>query len=175
VLLTQEDFSMKGDQTRRSCRVAMSLPVRVFGIDFRGVDFTEEALTLIVNRHGAKIRLAHQLNPDAEIRLFNHSTGRDAIFRVVSKLQSPELKFTYWGVEGLHPENNIWGVDIPDLKPGDPVTVRVALECPICSSRELLGLNESVLAALEEKGGLERTCKACRAFGVWKLLPYQAA
>ena len=74
---------MAETQTRRSCRVAMAMPIRVFGTDFRGIDFTEEALTTIVNLHGAKIRLSHQLLPEAEIRLFNHSTGRDAVFRVV--------------------------------------------------------------------------------------------
>lgn len=115
--------------TRRSCRVAMSVPVRVYGTDYRGVDFTEDALTLIVNLHGAKIRLTHQLLPDSEIRLLSQPTGRDSVFRVVSKLASSELRFTYWGVENLHPEKNIWGVDIPPLRPRDQVKVRVTLEC----------------------------------------------
>jgi hypothetical protein len=86
----------------------MSLPIRVFGVDFRGVDFTEEALTVIVNLYGAKIRLSHQLLPDSEIRLLNHSTGWDAVFRVVAKLPSSEPKFSYWGVESLNPGRNIW-------------------------------------------------------------------
>ena len=107
-------------QTRRSCRVALSVPIRVFGVDYRGIDFTEEALTLIVNLHGAKIRMIHQLLPDSEIRLISHPTGRDSLFRVVSKLQSSELKFTYWGVENLDPEKNIWGVDIPELQARRP-------------------------------------------------------
>src|SRR5208337_4182620 len=115
-------------QTRRSCRVALSVPIRIIGIDYRGIDFTEEAHTIIVNLHGAKIRLSHQLLPDSEIRLHSHPTGQDSVFRVVSKLQSPELKFTYWGVEDLDPQKNIWGVDIPALEPGDQRTVRVALE-----------------------------------------------
>src|SRR5512140_1612316 len=72
VIHTPEGSSMQQSGTRRSCRVAMELPIRVFGVDFRGIDFTEEALTSIVNLHGAKIRLSHQLLPDAEIRLFNH-------------------------------------------------------------------------------------------------------
>ena len=107
-------------QTRRSCRVALSVPIRVFGIDYRGIDFTEEALTIIVNLHGAKIRMTHQLLPDSEIRLLSHPTGQDSLFRVVSKLQSSELKFTYWGVENLDPEKNIWGVDIPAIQARGP-------------------------------------------------------
>ena len=93
------------------------MPVRVFGVDFRGVDFTEEALTLVVNLHGAKLRMTHRLLPDSEIRLVSHATGQDSVFRVVAGLQGSERNFTYWGVENLDPKNNIWGVDIPELPP----------------------------------------------------------
>ncbi len=166
---------MADSHTRRSCRVAMSLPIRVFGTDFRGTDFTEEALTTIVNLHGAKIRLSHQLLPDSEIRLFNHTTGRDAVFRVVSKLQSSEPKWTYWGVESLDPGRNIWGVEIPHLAAMDQLKgLRVTLQCPNCSGLKSMRVDNSLLASLHEKGGVERTCKSCDATGVWKLLPYDA-
>ena len=159
--------------TRRSGRVAMSLPIRVFGVDFRGIDFTEEALTVIVNLHGAKIRLAHQLLPDTEIRLVNHATGRDAVFRVISKLPSSESKFTYWGVESLDPKRNIWGVEIPQLLPMDEIKGgRVTLQCPSCSGLKSLRVDKPLLASLQEKGGVQRTCKACNTMGLWKLIPF---
>ena len=160
-------------KTRRSCRVAMSVPICVFGFDYRGVDFSEEAHTVIVNLHGAKIRMTHQLLPESEIRLISHPTGRDSLFRVVSKLQSSELKFTYWGVENLDPKMNIWGIDIPELQAGDQLKVRVTIECPNCSARDFLRADESLLAALQEKGGTERTCQVCKKPGLWKLLPYR--
>jgi hypothetical protein len=164
---------MADTQTRRSCRVAMSLPIRVFGVDFRGIDFTEEALTVVVNLHGAKIRLAHQLLPDAEIRVVNHSTGRDEIFRVVSKLQSSEAMFTYWGVESLDAKRNIWGVEIPQLLPMDQLNHRrITLQCPSCSGLKSLRVDKPLLASLQEKGGVERTCKVCNTHGLWKLMPY---
>ena len=162
---------MKGLQSRRSCRVALSVPIRVIGIDYRGIDFIEEALTIIVNLHGAKIRLTHQMMPDSEFRLLSHPTGRDSIFRVVSKLQSSELKFTYWGIENMDPGRNIWGVDIPEIRPGDQLKVRVTLECPTCSLQESLRADENLLVALQEKGGVERTCTTCNTPGLWKLLP----
>ncbi|MDR3676320.1 MAG: hypothetical protein P4N24_12575 [Acidobacteriota bacterium] len=161
-------------QTRRSCRVAMSVPVRVFGVDYRGIDFTEDAHTLTVNRHGAKIRMSHQLIPDSEIRLISQSTGRDSVFRVVSKLQCSELPFTYWGIESLDPEDNIWGVDIPKLLPGNQLNVRVMMACPTCSFREFLRTDETLLASLQEKGGVDRKCRICDATGLWKLLPLKA-
>ena len=160
-------------QTRRSCRVALSVPIRVFGFDYRGVDFTEEAITVIVNLHGAKIRMTHQLLPDSEIRLVSHPTGRDSVFRVVSKLQNSELKFTYWGIENLDPNSNIWGVDLPELETGDQLKVRVVIECPTCSARESLRVDETPLTVLMEKGGVEWTCKLCKTTGLWKLVPFQ--
>jgi len=162
--------------TRRSCRVALSLPIRVFGTDYRGQDFTEETRTLIVNLHGAKIQMARQLLPDAEIRLVSHATGRDGVFRVVSKLQGSGLRFTYWGVENLTPQENIWGVDIPELEAGDQVKVRVMIECPACSKREVVRMEERPLAALQEKTvGVERKCPTCLTPGLWKVIPFHEA
>jgi hypothetical protein len=158
-----------GFQARRSSRVAISVPIRVYGIDYRGVDFSEDSLTLVVNLHGAKIRLAHQLLPESEIRLFSYPTGSDSVFRVVSKLQTPELLYTYWGIENLHPEKNIWGVDIPEVEPGDQPRLLVELTCPSCSARERMHAGEVFLASLQERGGVEHTCAACKKTGVWKL------
>jgi hypothetical protein len=163
---------MEGFQSRRSCRVALSVPIRVIGIDYRGIDFTEEARTIVVNLHGAKIRLTHQMIPDSEFRLLSHPTGRDSVFRVVSKMESSELKFTYWGVENLDPGTNIWGVKIPELRPGDQFKIEVMMECPTCSARESLPLDETLLVALQEKGGVGRTCAGCKTRGLWKLLPF---
>ncbi|MGO8786929.1 MAG: hypothetical protein ACLQVL_06035 [Terriglobia bacterium] len=162
-------------KTRRSCRVALSVPIRVFGVDYRGVDFTEEASTIIVNVHGAKIRMSHQLLPDAEIRVISHPTGEDAVFRVVSKLQSPELEYTYWGVENLEPARNFWGADIPELQMGDQVRTQVLLECPNCSARESVEADSTLLVGLEALGGVHRICDACNAAGLWKLPMSQAA
>jgi hypothetical protein len=164
---------MEAIQSRRSCRVALSVPIFVVGFDSRGIDFTEEALTMVVNLHGAKIRLTHQLMPHSEILVLSHPTGRDSFFRVVSKLQSSDLEFTYWGVESMDPEKNIWGVNIPALEAGDESKVRVIVECPTCAKRESLRLGETPLAALQEKGGVERTCEACKTSAFWKLVPFQ--
>ena len=163
---------MDGSPSRRSHRIALSVPIRVIGIDFRGIDFAEEALTIIVNLHGAKIRMLHQMMPDSEIRLYSQPTGQDSLFRVVSKLQSPELKFTYWGVENMEPEKNIWGVKIPELQSGYQSKVGVKVECPTCSARETLFADETLLIELQEKGGSERTCPVCKFPGLWKHVPF---
>ena len=160
-------------QSRRSCRVALSVPIRVVGFDYRGIDFTEDAITVAVNLHGAKIRMAHQLLPGQEIRLFSHPTRQDAIFRVVSKAEQSDGKFTLWGVENMDPVQNIWGVDFPDLEQGVQLAVRILLQCPVCSVQENLRVDEALLTSLQQKGGIDRACSACHASGLWKLLPYQ--
>ena len=154
--------------------MALSVPIRVFGVDYRGIDFTEEAFTIIVNLHGAKIRMTHQLLPDSEIRLISHPTGQDSLFRVVSKLQSPELQYTYWGVENLDPEKNIWGVDIPELQPGDQAqSARWCSSAPPAPPASPCARMKPCWRRFEEKGGVERTCMVCNAPGLWKLLPFQ--
>jgi len=165
---------MEGVQSRRSRRVALSLPIRVFGVDYRGKDFTEDALTIVVNLHGAKIRTSRQLLPESEIRLVS-PTGQDSVFRVVSKLQSPELKFSYWGVENLDPGRDFWGIDTPELSLDDQLKVQVTVECPTCSSQESIGADEHLLASLQEKGGMEQSCQSCKTAGFWKLLPLKSA
>jgi len=162
-------------RSRRSCRVALSIPIRVFGTDYRGVDFTEDAMTVVVNLHGAKIRLAHQLLPDQEIRLLSDATQQDAIFRVVSQAGDSDNEFTYWGVENLDPRLNLWGVEIPEMEPDDELAVRVQLECPHCAAHQTVRLDEELLAALEEEGGVPRGCLACKQSGLWKLLPFNEA
>lgn len=165
---------MAGSRSRRSRRVAMTVPIRVYGIDFHGIDFMEDSLTVVVNQHGAKIRLNHQLLPDSEILVFSHPTRREGFFRVVSKLETLEPDYSYWGIENLDPERNLWGVDIPQFQPGDESPGSVVLKCPTCSARESLQTNETLLTSLQERGGVNLTCKSCGELGLWRLLPREA-
>ncbi len=91
----------------------MSLPIRVYATDFRGKDFEEDSTTVVVNRHGGKIRLTHQLLPEQEIRIFSQRTGEEAVFRVVSRVGGPEDRYSFWGVECMGSRGNIWGVSFP--------------------------------------------------------------
>lgn len=157
---------------RRSCRIALSIPIRVYAVDFRGKEFVEDANTLVVNLHGAKIRLIRQLIPDQEIRLLSFSTREEAVFRVVSKAAGSEGVCTFWGIECLSPGKNIWGVRFPELQQRDQAAVRVMLQCPHCQTRELVYVDEPLLEALQSVEGLMRGCLACRKSGLWKVVPY---
>jgi hypothetical protein len=157
---------------RRSCRLAMSIPIRVYAIDYQGRDFIEDTSTLVVNRHGAKIRLDHQLLPEQEIRLLDRSTQQEAIFRVVSKVQAANRDSSFWGVECLEADSNIWGIPFPPSLPADQSSVRVLLQCPICFSRELVFLDEFLVASLDSMGGISRGCLNCRTSALWTPVPF---
>jgi hypothetical protein len=157
---------------RRSTRLAVSLPIRVYAIDFKGVDFIEDSTTVVVNHYGGKIRLNHQLIPDQEIRIQSLKNSAEAVFRVVSKVGNLEDRFTYWGVECLSPSNNIWGMNFPEPGPDDQRSVRAMLRCPVCRAREVMHLDEPLLESMQELGGLLRGCLKCGQTGIWEQVPY---
>ena len=65
---------MQSPRQRRSRRLALTIPIRVYGIDYKGTDFSEDSTTVVVNWHGTKIRLVRQLLPDQEVCLFRRAT-----------------------------------------------------------------------------------------------------
>lgn len=163
---------MARTRVRRSTRLALSLPIRVYASDFKGTDFVEDSSTIVVNAHGAKIRLSHQLLPEEEIRMQSLKTGKEAVFRVVNRVGALEDRFTYWGVECMNPDYNVWGVQFPAAGPDDQRSVRALLQCPVCRCREMVFLDEPLLESIQELGGLLRGCLRCGQTGIWAQLPY---
>jgi hypothetical protein len=151
------------------------IPIRVYGIDFQGKDFVEDATTLVVSWHGAKLRMIHQLLPEQEIRLLSRPTCQEGLFRVVSKVTGTDGQHTFWGVECLDPERSIWGIRFPALEAADQASVRITIECPGCHTRELLFLDEHVLECIQSKDGVARSCLSCKTSGWWQLVAYSEA
>ncbi len=155
---------------RRSRRLALTIPIRVFGIDYKGTDFSEDSTTVVVNWHGTKIRLTRQLLPDQEIRLFSHATYKDALFRVVSQVPGLEDCYTFWGLECLEPEREIWGIAFSDFRPEGWPHLRAMAECPVCSTRELLHVDKRLMGAFRSQKGIPHGCLICRSTSLWKLV-----
>lgn len=153
----------------------MALPIRVYATDFRGKDFEEDSTTVVVNRHGGKIRLTRQLLPEQEIRIFSQRTGEEAVFRVVSRVGGLEDRYTFWGVECMGSRDNIWGMSFPDPHGDDQRSVRAMLRCPMCGSRETIYLDEPLVESVSELGGLLRGCLKCGQKAVWEQVPYYEA
>jgi hypothetical protein len=166
---------MESERTRRSPRLALELPIRVFGFDYQGIDFVEDAATTVVAQHGAKIWLGRNLILEQEIRILCHPTHRESVFRVVCRAAGTNQGSIFWGVECLEMGNNIWGIDFPDVKPRDQRSVRMMVQCPECRMRELLHTDERLVEVVQEMGGLLRNCRLCGKSGLWKTVPYAEA
>jgi hypothetical protein len=160
---------------RRSTRLAVSLPIRVYATDYKGTDFVEDSTTVVVNLYGARIRLNHRLLPEQEIRIRSLKTSQEAIFRVVSRVGSLDDRFAYWGVECLSPSPEVWGINFPQPGPEDQRSVRALLRCPVCRFQEVIYLDEALLESIQELGGLLRGCVKCGQTGIWEPVPYPAA
>ena len=181
---------------RRSPRHALELPIRVFGLDYQGRDFIEDSTTVVLSRHGAKIRLTRKLIPEMEIRIIFHDNTREWLFRVVGQAGEPIGKFSFWGVECLEPAENIY--ETGDAMPGSERSPRRALlpspalaprpvpqlgrrlsskdtssaeawlRCSGCGMRELVELDETQIQAMRKLKGLVRSCPACGATTLWR-------
>jgi hypothetical protein len=172
MVTNSQSIALTGVRERRTPRLAMGVPIRIFATDYRGMDFVEDSSTIAINLHGAKIRLGRELIPDQEIRILSGKTGREAIFRVVGRASESMSRVSFWGVECLNPNHNIWGIAFPRLTPEDKNAVRVMMQCPECRVRELLYLDETLLEKIESVGGLLRGCLTCGHSGQWKQVPY---
>ena len=158
---------------RRTPRLEMSIPIRVFATDYRGRDFVEDSTTVTINFHGAKIQLERELVPEQEIRILSGRTGHEAIFRVVGRAGKSDGSNTYWGVESRKPGKNFWGIRFFEPSSDGPSSVQLMLRCPECHIRELVELDDSLLEQLKAKGGLSRLCSRCRETAVWTQVAYE--
>jgi PilZ domain-containing protein len=165
---------MSSFRPRRSCRLALSFPIRILGTDFEGIPFTEETITVVVSLHGAKIRSGQPLHVGQEIRLLSLTTHLKATYRVVSQVGVGAHGFTFWGLESLEPGRNLWGVKFPELRVGDQASVRLLLECPECFRREFIYTDEPLLESLHTRKGVMRRCLNCKTSTFWTPVPPRA-
>jgi hypothetical protein len=114
------------ERARRSSRVLVSLPLAVSGQKSDGSHISGAAETILVNRHGARIRSAVALETQMEVRVAMLAPYKWRVGQVVWA-DSHEREY---GIELSRPEN-FWGIYFP---PEDwelavpPVTVVAANE-----------------------------------------------
>jgi len=109
------------ERARRSSRVLVSLALAVSGQKSDGSHVSGSAETILVNRHGAKIRSTVPLEPKMEVRVAMLAPYKWRVGQVVWA-DSGEREY---GIELYRPEN-FWGIYFPpqDWELGvPPVTV----------------------------------------------------
>jgi hypothetical protein len=133
------------ERGRRSSRVLVSLALAVSGQKSDGSHVSGAAETILVNRHGAKIRSAVPLEPKMEVRVAMLAPYKWRVGQVVWA-DSGEREY---GIELYRPEN-FWGIYFPpeDWELGVPaVTVASAVTA---SAVTVSGANHARVATQPE-------------------------
>jgi hypothetical protein len=152
---------------RRSDRIALQLPIRVAGTDAMGASFVDDARTIVVARHGARILSPRKLVPDQEISIRCLTTGQEGDARVVGQI-GEELDGYYYGICFLNAEASLWGIEFPaPASPGE-VVGRIVLQCLGCQMREVAHLDEFEIEVLEANNTLTRYCMRCTQTTLWR-------
>ncbi|MGH9679020.1 MAG: PilZ domain-containing protein, partial [Candidatus Acidiferrales bacterium] len=97
---------------RRSSRVAIEMPVEVFGQQANGKVFREETRTTIVNAHGALLILPAGFEIKPSVLLINKTTKLEVQCRVISQKETEKGK-SELGVEFVTPQPRFWGIAFP--------------------------------------------------------------
>ena len=154
------------DQTRRSDRISLALPVQIFGTEITGQDFCETTRTHLLTRGGAAIVLQRQLAPLQELIIRNLASGKEATAQVIGPMGArPEG--TIYAVTLLDPPENLWNVNFPPIPEEEIADFRVLLECHACSQRELLYLDNLESEVFEANRKITRPCERCGEPTTW--------
>ena len=101
------------DNERRSTRVNHACPVIISGRDARGEFFREEAETSVVNLHGCKVRLKHEVLVGVQLTIESLCAEAPAKAICVRVLEpGPGEERPEVALQLLKP-HNIWGVENP--------------------------------------------------------------
>ncbi|HEY4676926.1 MAG TPA: hypothetical protein VIJ01_07185 [Candidatus Angelobacter sp.] len=128
------------ERGRRSSRVLVSLALAVSGQKSDGSHVSGAAETILVNRHGAKIRSAVPLEPKMEVRVAMLAPYKWRVGQVVWA-DSGESEY---GIELYRPEN-FWGIYFPpeDWELGVPAVT-------VMNPATISGANSTRVAAQPE-------------------------
>ncbi len=134
----------EGAPIRRSTRLPITIPIAVSGKDGDDRTFKENSRTVVINKHGAKIAMLHQVAVGAEVLIENRALGRAAKANVVWVASKPApQKPSEIAIELVEPDN-IWGIESPptDWRGGAPIgSLAQRLEC--IAGRERLKVTEA--------------------------------
>ncbi|HET7102181.1 MAG TPA: PilZ domain-containing protein [Terriglobia bacterium] len=154
-------------KARQSERISLALPVQLMGSNLFGDIFMYEGWTEVVNQNGARIHLKQNLAPDQEITVRCMETGKEAVARVVGRVNG-KAKQNVYGIILLDPETHPWGINFPPRGDSAGAVGRIVLECLVCHTRDLVYLDAFELEVLESSETLARFCRRCTDSTMWK-------
>ena len=149
---------------------AHSLPIRVFGIDSNGRDFSEETETMTVDRHGACFRLRNPVIVGDVVCVRNLRAQQEAQFRVVgclgSRGDSPGTRV--WDVEPVDAPPSFWGIAFPPASGAGQAANQQAMQCCACGQEEKVETTAWHREILQSSGHILRACSRCHQETLWK-------
>lgn len=162
------------NRKRRSDRIMLAIPLRVYGKDPAG-SFEEDARSLIINRHGALIQISRSLRTGQTLNVVNLLTRARADFRVVGPVAPQTDRGGEYGVECLQAEKNIWGIQFPPPPEDEAEELRALLECRACHTVALREVSLVEVDVLETAGIISRQCPSCKRVSPWGYVEKEVA
>ncbi len=101
-------------ERRRSSRIQMRIPVRVFTDGARGEPLGAPAEAIAISHNGALLRAAFSPALGSRIKVQNAHSQETREFRVIRVSISAVDGSFELGVEILHPARNFWGIPLSD-------------------------------------------------------------
>ena len=128
--------------------------------------FSEDTVTVEVNRDGALIKLNHKVVPKSDVRIINLESYKEADFHVVGPSRMEAGLIAEWGVEYIDKRHNIWGMDFPAIKSFDDQEGAL-LECRACHKQDVKMISQMEMDALDSTGILAFLCDHCKKLTYW--------
>jgi hypothetical protein len=100
-------------ERRRSSRVFIRIPVKVFSNGPSGEPLDTPAEAVAVSRYGALLRLPLSFALGSRIEVFNSKSEETQEFRVIRVSEQKDDGNYELGVEILYPTRNFWGIQFP--------------------------------------------------------------
>jgi PilZ domain len=156
-----------GAGLRRTERIMLEIPIRVFSYGGSAGGFSEDSRTLMVNRNGALIVLRHRVAPDEIIRIINLENFREDDFRVVGLSRQEGEAYAEWGVECLDKNRTLWEIDFPPPLDDKSLDGGALLQCRVCGKESFMVLSLTEISMLDSSGAIEKLCEKCGELTPW--------
>jgi len=154
------------ERGRRSSRVLVNLPLAVSGQKSDGSHISGSAETILVNRHGARIRSAVQLETRMEVRVAMLAPYKWRVGQVVWA----DSRENEYGIE-LHRPENFWGIYFPpeDWELGLPTVTVHSTEEPRSAQKSAQDTSSTQQSLYVPEGGTIAILRGVASNG----LPFQ--
>ncbi|MGA8036290.1 MAG: PilZ domain-containing protein [Candidatus Acidiferrales bacterium] len=103
-------------ERRRSSRVFIRIPVKIFGYGVHGQALDTPAEAIAVSRTGALVRAPFEPAMGSRVEILNTISEDTQEFRVIRVCAAKEPGIWELGLEILYPTHNFWGIQFPDEK-----------------------------------------------------------